>query len=178
MVLKQVRIRLYNQEFRSKYPYPKGVFQGLYDIDSVIGSDGLPDLSFWLSKKEIEACKRDFHGAFNWGEVDDEELKRRFGYEKTLDAYGDKDLEQLRQILLQNEARYGAKVIPRNWLGRFTIGDIILGLSSKAPVDEELPKGAFRIRLFVIKDAEINYDSGEFKDYLVYAITGDDIARL
>ena len=187
--LYQVKIRLYSIQYisRNGRDYPTGQFQGFFLVDTRLDSNGEPDLSYWLTAKEIERCKREMHLAFHWGDVTAEVLEPEFGYQGELTAYfNEEDYRTFERgaqgIPFKDELvtiKYGASEFRRirGFETPLTIEDLVLGLSSMAPIAEDKLQGAIVKRLLVIKDEIVDWDSGD-ENYPIYIPTDEDIERV
>jgi hypothetical protein len=160
-------IRLYNQIFPQKET-PEGTFQGWYQVDAPLTENGEPNLDYWLTKKEIAIAKLSMYEDFNRPKVWDYTQTRLSDFISDREpkgvAYAD--------AIVRHQPKYGPGKVKVN----FTIKEIVTGISSVAPEEEDVPQGLWRERLMVIKGSEINYDTGELHD-LIYIVTDEDIKR-
>jgi len=155
-VLHRVKIRLYNEEITSLTP--TGTFQGFYDIDAILDlKTGLPKWDWWLTDREIRIAKRDMWSEFNsprsWEPIEGTLLaymEERKGIAHATPEYVDET------PVFKPRYPLGAPV-PEEFRGKFTIEDLIVGLSSVKPRPITEPEGVFKERIMVIKEDEINY---------------------
>jgi hypothetical protein len=175
--LYRVKIRLYNQVFPTKKT-PEGQFQGFFDVDCPLTDLGEPNVDYWLTQKEIKECKKDMHLEFNQPIVWNPDETKLTYYIEGLSIYGGKGFEGIpyRGDIMLNPAKYGIKQIPKQFLGKVTIEDLVVGISTVAPQETDEPRGSYKERLMVLKDDQINWDSGAL-NILTYAITEADLIR-
>ncbi len=173
----RVKIRLYNSEKVRVKETPTGQFQGWMTVDSPLLDTGEPDLDYWLTKKEIGASKRDmimeFNSPYVWSE---DETKITYYIERGGQITHGEEGIPFRDETIKSEPKYGTKAIPRDLLGKIKLWELVIGLSTVAPVPLERPEGATKNRLMILKDDAINWDSGEMH-ITVYIPTEQDLER-
>jgi len=155
-VLYRVKIRLYNEEITPESP--TGMFQGWFDIDAILDpKTGLPKWDWWLTDREIRIAKRDMWAEFNappsWQPIEGTLLaymEERKGIAHATPEYVDET------PVFKPRYPLGAPV-PEEFRGKFTIEDLIVGLSSVKPTPTTEPEGVFKQKIMVIKEDEINY---------------------
>jgi len=165
--LYRVKIRLYNVP-QANLTTPEGQFQAFYDIDAPLDARGEPDLNWFLTVKEIRNAKADMILEFN---------NPYSAFEDTGVSYlGDSGIP-FADTVITRESKYGAKLVPQRLLGGVNIRELVVGISTRAPVPEAEPKGAYKERLMVLKENQIDYDSGEIENFLIYLPTEADIQK-
>lgn len=165
----RMKVRLYNETLE---PTPTGQFQGFYEVDGLLDELNMPVVDYEWTKIEVEHAKRDMWTEFNINELS--KLKRPYEEftQKTLFDYDyEKKPEEIKGIgtevrklsIEEKKPKYGKLYPPEEYLGAFTVEELIWGASNKKPVSIYVPEGVvYKERLIVIKKMRIDYDSGWF----------------
>lgn len=162
-ILYRVKIRLYNEEVSKTTP--TGQFQGWFDIDAVLDETGMPKWDWWLTEREIRIAKRDMWAEFNapesWPPVEGTLL----AYMKETEGIAHATPEVVDKTPVFKPRYPKGKPVPEEFRGKFTIEELIVGLSSVAPEPTKEPEGVWKEKIMVIKEDEINYYS-EINDWV------------
>jgi hypothetical protein len=155
-VLHRIKIRLYNEEISPDSP--TGQFQGWFDIDAIMDpKTGMPKWDWWLTDREIRVAKRDMWAEFNapesWKPIEGTLL----AYMEERKGIAPATPEKIDETPVFRPRYPKYKPIPEELKGKFTIEDLIVGLSSVAPTPVTEPEGVFKQKIMVIKEDEINY---------------------
>jgi len=175
-ILYRIHIRLYNH---AREPTPSGSFQTFWEIDGIIDPDtSMVDFDWWLTKEEIEICRYHMVGFFKGF------AKWRSPNQLGLAYFDDpKGIAHEGEPVMYKRTKEGrpyTKRIPESFIAKaeaLTIGELIIGESSKEPEPVSEPEGCFFERAMIIdKDGAIKWD--EIRNKLVYRPTEAEIERV
>lgn len=129
-----------------------------FDIDAIIDEKtGLPKWDWWLTDREIRIAKRDMWAEFNapesWQPIEGTLLA--YMEERKGIAHATPEKVDETPVFIPRYPK--TQPVPEEFRGKFTIEDLIVGLSSVAPKPVTEPEGVFKQKIMVIKEDEINY---------------------
>jgi len=180
-ILARIKIRIYNEE---RKPTPEGMFQGFFEIDALIDPETeLPDWNWWLTRREVEIAKYHmigyFKGMAKWRTP--EQLSLAYFDSPEEIPYAPDKVEYKRKKLTGEPY---AKNVPPDFIRRaerLTVGELIVGESSKAPRPNPDPKPENMGVYF--EDAYIIDENGlikwhERRDRWIYHPTEEDVEKV
>ncbi|GAH89573.1 unnamed protein product, partial [marine sediment metagenome] len=174
--LHRIHIRLYNYE---RAPTPSGSFQTFWEIDGVIDPETkLIDWDFFLTKEEIEICRYHMIGFYKGF------AKWRSPNQLGLAYFDDpKGIAYEGEPVMYKRTHQGrpyTKNIPESFVAKaesLTVGELIVGESSKEPEPVSEPEGCFFERAMIIgADGSIKWD--EIRNKWVWKPTAEQIKRV